>query len=68
MAVTDATGAGDAFTGGFLVEWIATADISSSLRAGCIAGGAAVTQIGGSACSSAALKQSEKNYSAESLT
>jgi ribokinase len=68
VAVTDATGAGDAFTGGFLVEWIATADIPSSLRAGCIAGGAAVTQVGGSTCSSIALEESERNYPVESLT
>ena len=67
VVATDTTGAGDAFAGGFLVEWISTSDLSSSLRAGCVVGGAAVTQIGGSTFCSSALKQSQERYSSESL-
>lgn len=55
--VVDTTGAGDAFVGGFLVEWMMSQQLSSSLRAGCVAAGAAVTQIGGSSSNLATLEQ-----------
>ena len=46
----DTTGAGDAFTGAFLVEWMTSHDISRALKAGCIAGSGSCTKIGGSTC------------------
>jgi sugar/nucleoside kinase (ribokinase family) len=47
--IIDTTGAGDAFIGGFLVEWIRSGrDMNSSLLAGCLSGACAVQLIGGS--------------------
>ncbi|MFJ6013548.1 carbohydrate kinase family protein [Streptomyces sp. NPDC092952] len=43
----DSTGAGDAFTGGFLAARLAGADDVAALAAGCRAGAAAVTTVGG---------------------
>ena len=43
----DPTGAGDAFDAGLLVAWLGGADPSESLRAGCVAGAAAVRHNGG---------------------
>ncbi|MEV8453571.1 PfkB family carbohydrate kinase [Streptomyces sp. NPDC052095] len=43
----DSTGAGDAFTGGFLAARLAGADDVTALTAGCRAGAAAVTTVGG---------------------
>jgi sugar/nucleoside kinase (ribokinase family) len=42
----DPTGAGDAFDAGLLVAWLAGADPAESLRAGCVAGAAAVRHDG----------------------
>ena len=45
----DTTGAGDAFIGTFLVEWVQSrGNIQRSLRAGCIGGALAVQMTGGS--------------------
>ncbi|MEU9562647.1 sugar kinase [Streptomyces sp. NPDC048161] len=43
----DSTGAGDAFTGGFLAAHLAGADDASATAAGCRAGAEAVTTVGG---------------------
>jgi len=49
--VTDTTGAGDAFAGAFLVDWLCfEGDLSQALLAGVLAGSAAVMSIGGSVC------------------
>ncbi|GAA3075342.1 sugar kinase [Pseudonocardia yunnanensis] len=42
----DPTGAGDAFDAGLLVAWLGGADPAESLRAGCVAGAAAVRHNG----------------------
>lgn len=44
-------GAGDAFAGAMLVEYVWTADWKRSLHAGVLAGSAAVMSVGGSSCS-----------------
>jgi sugar/nucleoside kinase (ribokinase family) len=44
--VVDPTGAGDAFDAGLLVAWLGGADPDESLRAGCVAGAAAVRHNG----------------------
>jgi sugar/nucleoside kinase (ribokinase family) len=44
--VVDPTGAGDAFDAGLLVAWLGGADPGESLRAGCVAGAAAVRHHG----------------------
>ena len=44
--VVDPTGAGDAFDAGLLVAWLGGADPGESLRAGCVAGAAAVRHNG----------------------
>ena len=44
----DSTGAGDAFAGAFLVEFMNTKCIEMSLLAGCLAGACAVSVIGAS--------------------
>lgn len=46
-AVTDATGAGDAFNAGFLDAWLRSAPIAECLAAGNICGGAAIEYVGG---------------------
>jgi sugar/nucleoside kinase (ribokinase family) len=46
-SAVDTTGAGDAFTGGLLAARLSGADLSSALAAGCRAGAAAVTVVGG---------------------
>ncbi|MFF2326054.1 MULTISPECIES: carbohydrate kinase family protein [unclassified Streptomyces] len=43
----DSTGAGDAFTGGFLAAHLSGADDASAVEAGCRAGAEAVTTVGG---------------------
>lgn len=43
----DSTGAGDAFTGGFLAAWLAGADDATAAAAGCRSGAEAVTTVGG---------------------
>ncbi|MGW1765646.1 carbohydrate kinase family protein [Streptomyces sp. NPDC002073] len=43
----DSTGAGDAFTGGFLAARLAGADPATAAASGCRAGAAAVTRLGG---------------------
>ncbi|MFF2408536.1 carbohydrate kinase family protein [Streptomyces sp. NPDC058092] len=43
----DSTGAGDAFTGGFLAAHLAGADDASAAAAGCRSGAEAVTTVGG---------------------
>lgn len=43
----DSTGAGDAFTGGFLAARLAGADPAEAARAGCRTAAAAVTRLGG---------------------
>ena len=60
VPVVDTTGAGDAFVGGFLVEWLLSYDLKQSLRAGCLAGTAAVTLLGGSSCSTEAIENVER--------
>ncbi|HEY4422306.1 MAG TPA: PfkB family carbohydrate kinase, partial [Pseudonocardia sp.] len=42
----DPTGAGDAFDAGLLVAWLGGADPGECLRAGCVAGAAAVRHNG----------------------
>ena len=44
----DTTGAGDAFTGGFLIDFLINNNLSSALQAGCVSGAAAVVHTGGS--------------------
>jgi len=45
-------GAGDAFAGAFLVDWLSLqGDLHQALLAGVLAGSAAVMSVGGSACS-----------------
>ena len=45
----DTCGAGDAFAGAFLVEFLRSSrDLCASLQAGCVAGTAAVQLVGGS--------------------
>lgn len=51
VKLVDTTGAGDAFVGGFLVEWVVSRDVTRAMRAGCLAGTAAVTLLGGSTSS-----------------
>jgi sugar/nucleoside kinase (ribokinase family) len=54
--VIDTTGAGDAFVGGFLVEWLLSSrSLVRSLRSGCILGASVVSLLGGSATPSAEL-------------
>ncbi|MET9920593.1 PfkB family carbohydrate kinase [Streptomyces sp. NPDC006435] len=43
----DSTGAGDAFTGGYLAAYLSGADDASAVAAGCRAGAEAVTTVGG---------------------
>ena len=57
VEVVDTTGAGDAFTGGFIIDWIVNSNMSSALHAGCLAGSAAVMHVGGSKYSIDSLKQ-----------
>ncbi|GII78644.1 sugar kinase [Sphaerisporangium rufum] len=45
--VVDSTGAGDAFAAGFLTTLLAGGSARSALAAGCLAGAAAVTRLGG---------------------
>lgn len=52
-------GAGDAFAGAMLVEYIWTADWKRSLQAGVLAGSAAVMSVGGSSCSQQSLVAAE---------
>ena len=59
--VADTTGAGDAFAGAFLVEWCVSKDLRTSLRAGCKAGSAAVTLVGGSTTCRESLEIAERN-------
>lgn len=47
VEAVDSTGAGDAFTGGFLASWLSGADPVAAASAGCRAGTAAVTLTGG---------------------
>eukprot|EP01041_Mallomonas_annulata_P007582 gene7582-15542_t len=54
--VVDTTGAGDAFAGGFLVQWLRSGCITDALRAGCMAGTASVTMLGGSTASISSLE------------
>eukprot|EP00122_Pirum_gemmata_P018027 Pgem_evm1s16881 len=44
--ITDSTGAGDAFTGVFLVEWMISNDFTVALEKGCLAGSLAITVEG----------------------
>ena len=48
VEVVDTTGAGDAFTGGFLIDFLIDNNLSSALQAGCVSGAAAVMHTGGS--------------------
>jgi sugar/nucleoside kinase (ribokinase family) len=63
VTVVDTTGAGDAFAGAFLTQWVTSKDIRKSLRAGCTAGTAAVTVRGASVYSEAAVESAAKHYS-----
>eukprot|EP01042_Synura_sphagnicola_P001072 gene1072-1208_t len=66
VPVVDTTGAGDAFVGGFLVQWLLSHDLKQSLRAGSLAGTAAVTLLGGSSCSTEAIVNVERMSSPSS--
>ncbi|CAN0424101.1 unnamed protein product [Ascophyllum nodosum] len=46
--VVDTTGAGDAFSAGFLYVWKATGDVQAALRWGCALGSTLVTRVGAS--------------------
>lgn len=46
MQVVDTTGAGDAFSAGFLYVWKATGDVQTALRWGCALGTTVVTRVG----------------------
>ena len=48
MQVVDTTGAGDAFSAGFLHVWKATGDVQAALRWGCALGTTVVTRVGAS--------------------
>jgi hypothetical protein len=65
--VADTTGAGDAFAGAFLVEWCLSRDLRASLRAGCVAGSAAVTLVGGSTTCVSALANAAREMELENL-
>lgn len=58
--VVDATGAGDAFIAGFLIDWLLNKDISSALRRGCLCGAVAVMSYGGSVSSVESFQSLEK--------
>ena len=57
VEVLDTTGAGDAFAGGFIIDWIMNNNLSSALNAGCVTGTAAVMHVGGSKYSIESLQQ-----------
>ena len=46
VQVADPTGAGDAFDAGVLAAWLAGTGPEAALRAGCVAGAAAVSRRG----------------------
>ena len=46
--ILDLTGAGDAFTAGFLINWCHNKDINKALKAGCFCGANAIQSFGGS--------------------
>eukprot|EP00904_Undaria_pinnatifida_P007281 jgi/Undpi1/3683/HiC_scaffold_16.g07053.m1 len=48
VEVVDTTGAGDAFSAGFLHVWKATGDVQAALRWGCALGTTVVTRVGAS--------------------
>jgi sugar/nucleoside kinase (ribokinase family) len=50
--VKDTTGAGDAFTGAFLAEWVSAQNLQHALKAGCVAGACSCSEVGGSTCPS----------------
>ena len=52
VAICDTTGAGDAFAGAFLAEWVSSEDVVTSLRAACVAGACAVSVQGASTMAS----------------
>ena len=64
--VVDPTGAGDAFVGAFLVEYISSHDILRAMNAGSFSGTAAVTQLGGSSSSAEAYRDLEIRMSSYS--
>ncbi|CAM9657105.1 unnamed protein product [Ectocarpus sp. 12 AP-2014] len=48
VEVVDTTGAGDAFSAGFLHVWVGGGDVQAALRWGCALGTAVVTRVGAS--------------------
>lgn len=63
VAVVDPTGAGDAFAGAFLVEYLRRSDLQAALRAGCATAACSLQRVSGSSMlDTELLKQTAELY------